>query len=454
MSLHVVVLAAGKGSRMKSNLPKVLHRVAGKSMLGHVYDTAEELNAENIHVVIGHGADQVKAHFAESDITWVEQTEQLGTGHAVAQALPNIPEDSQVLVLYGDVPLIDPDTLSQLISGLSDTSMALLTVELPDPTGYGRITRDQEGLVTAIVEHKDASPEQLAIKEVNTGILAANGADLHRWLPSLSSENAQGEYYLTDIIEMAVNEGKKVEVTQPKFVEEVQGVNNRIQLCELECFVQSQIAEQLMTEGVTLFDPHRIDVRGDLHIGSDIIIDVNCVFEGEVVLEDNVVIGPNCVIKDSIIREGTVIEAHSVVESTDIGANAKVGPFARLRPGTVLSDNTKVGNFVETKKTVVGKGSKINHLSYVGDAELGENVNVGAGTITCNYDGVNKFKTELADGVFVGSNSSLVAPVSVGKDSTIGAGSVVTSNVSDQQLAVARARQKNIDGWKRPEKKS
>ena len=454
MDLHVVILAAGKGTRMKSNLPKVLHPVAGKPMLQHVIDAAKTLNPSKVHVVIGHGAESVIDTISDSDISWVEQTEQLGTGHAVDQALPAIPENSNVLILYGDVPLIEAATLSCLLDKVNEQQLAILTVELGDPTGYGRIVRNIADEVVAIVEQKDASAEQLAITEINTGILAASAKHLKRWLPQLSSDNAQGEYYLTDVIEMAVSEEIDVEAVQPSFIEEVQGVNNRLQLCELECFVQSKQAEQLMLSGVTLFDPNRIDVRGDLNVGIDITIDVNCVFEGEVILADEVVIGPNCYLKDVKIGKGTVIQANSVLEGATIGSDASIGPFARIRPGTRLADKTKVGNFVETKKTEVGEGSKINHLSYVGDAMIGQDVNIGAGTITCNYDGVNKSKTILQDQVFVGSNTSLVAPVSVAKNATIGAGSVVTSDVQENQLAVARSRQKNIDGWNRPNKKS
>lgn len=454
MKLHVVVLAAGKGSRMKSKLPKVLHRVAGTPMLKHVTDTAQHLGAEAIHVVIGHGAEQVRVAMADEPVQFAEQLEQLGTGHAVDQAMPNIPEDANVLVLYGDVPLTSKDTLQQLIEAQDGDTLSLLTAFMEDPTGYGRIVRNVADEVVAIVEQKDASDEQLQINEINTGILAVPAAKLKQWLPKLSSDNAQGEYYLTDIIAMAVKDDMEVEACHPASLEEVQGVNNRLQLCELECYYQSVIAEQLMLNGATLFDPNRIDVRGELNTGNDVIIDVNCVFEGKVELGDDVEIGPNCYIKDAVIAAGTKINANTVIEDCSIGSNANIGPFARLRPGTKLGDDTKVGNFVETKKAIVDTGSKINHLSYVGDAELGKNVNVGAGTITCNYDGVNKSKTELGDDVFVGSNSSLVAPVKVGKAATIGAGSVVTADVKDEQLAVARGKQRNLDGWKRPVKKS
>ncbi|MFB2764751.1 bifunctional UDP-N-acetylglucosamine diphosphorylase/glucosamine-1-phosphate N-acetyltransferase GlmU [Marinobacter shengliensis] len=450
--LHVVILAAGQGSRMKSALPKVLHPVAGKAMLHHVIDTAKQLGAEKIHTVIGHGADQVRASLDEPSVNWVMQTEQLGTGHAVAQALPDLPDDARVLVLYGDVPLTSKDTLEAMVCDLDDGNLALLTVDMDNPHGYGRIVRNAEGQVQAIVEQKDATAEQQDIHEVNTGILAVSARHLKSWLPTLSNSNAQGEYYLTDIIAMAVTHGLSVTVSQPLNPFEVQGVNNRLQLAELERWYQRQQVERLMTEGATLADPARVDVRGELTIGNDLWIDVNAVFEGKVSLGSNVVIGPNCVIKDSTIADGAEIKANSVLEGAIVGANAQIGPFARLRPGTELAANTKVGNFVETKKAVVGEGSKINHLSYVGDASLGRNVNVGAGTITCNYDGVNKFKTEIGDGVFVGSNTSLVAPVTVAAEATIGAGSTITRNVAESELAVARGKQRNIAGWERPKK--
>lgn len=450
--LHVVILAAGQGSRMKSALPKVLHPVAGKPMLHHVVDTATRLGAEKIHTVIGHGADQVRASLNNESVNWVLQREQLGTGHAVAQALPDLPEDARVLVLYGDVPLTRAETLAGMVDHLGEDNLALLTVTMDDPKGYGRIVRGNDDRVQAIVEHKDASAEQLAIREVNTGILAVSARRLRSWLPALSNRNAQGEYYLTDIIAMAVEHGLSVDVAQPGNVFEVQGVNNRVQLAEMERWYQAQQAERLLTEGASLADPARIDVRGKLTIGTDLWIDVNVVFEGEVSLGSRVVIGPNCVIRNSRIGDGTEIKANSVIEDSVIGDQAEIGPFARLRPGTELANRTKVGNFVETKKAKVGEGSKINHLSYVGDATLGERVNVGAGTITCNYDGVNKHQTVIGNGVFVGSNTSLVAPVALAEGATIGAGSTITRDVGRQELAVARGKQRNIQGWERPEK--
>lgn len=452
MSLHIVILAAGQGSRMKSNLPKVLHKIAGKPMLQHVIDTVSQLDAEGIHVIVGHGSEKVK-QVISGDINWCYQTEQLGTGHAVAQALPNIPDNSKVLVLYGDVPLIEKGTLVSMLEGIDEQNIALLTVRLENPTGYGRIIRNFEGNIKAIVEEKDATDEIKDIDEINTGILALSSNNLHKFIPLLGNNNAQGEYYLTDLIELANKSGNKIRGYQPDFEQEVQGVNNRLQLCELECWFQSRIAENLMLNGVTLFDPHRIDVRGTLACGKDVEIDINCIFIGDVKIADGVSIGPNCIIENSSIGANSVVLANSIIESSMISEEVSVGPFARLRPGTELKDKSKIGNFVETKKTVVGEGSKINHLSYVGDSILGKKVNVGAGTITCNYDGINKFVTEIDDGVFVGSNTSLVAPIKIGKDSTIGAGSTITKEIADGQLAIARSKQKNIDGWKRPTKK-
>lgn len=450
--LHVVILAAGQGSRMKSALPKVLHPIAGRPMLHHVIATAKQLGAEKIHTVIGHGAEKVRETTDEASVNWVTQSEQLGTGHAVAQALPDLPDDARVLVLYGDVPLTRHETLDGLVGTLDDNTLGLLTVTMENPQGYGRIVRNADGKVQSIVEQKDASAEQQQIREVNTGILAVSAKHLKNWLPTLSNSNAQGEYYLTDIISMAVEQGLRVSVSQPENPFEVQGVNNRLQLAELERWFQRQQADRLMTEGVTLADPARLDVRGELSIGNDLWIDVNVVFEGKVNLGSNVSIGPGCVIKDTTIADGADIKANSVIEGAVIGAHAQIGPFARIRPGTELAANTKVGNFVETKKAIVGEGSKINHLSYVGDASLGRNVNVGAGTITCNYDGVNKYQTVLGDGVFVGSNTALVAPVTVAAEATIGAGSTITRDVADHELAVARGRQRNISGWEKPKK--
>lgn len=452
MSLHIVILAAGQGSRMKSDLPKVLHKIAGKPMLQHVVDTVSQLDAEGIHIIIGHGAEMVKDNIA-GDVNWCYQEEQLGTGHAVAQALPSIPADSQVLILYGDVPLISINTLSSLLNGSDADNIALLTVVLENPAGYGRIIRNFEGNIKAIIEEKDASEEVKDITEVNTGILALTSNQLHKYIPLLGNNNAQGEYYLTDLIALANEFGNKIKAHHPQFEQEVQGVNNRLQLCELECWYQSRMAEELMISGVTLYDPQRIDVRGSLNCGKDVEIDVNCIFIGEVELGSNVKIGANCIIENSRIGSNTTVFANTLIQDTEILESVSIGPFARLRPGTKLENNSKVGNFVETKKTILGEGSKINHLSYVGDALIGKKVNVGAGTITCNYDGVNKFKTEIADGVFVGSNTSLVAPVKIAENATIGAGSTINKEVEKEQLAIARAKQKNINGWQRPTKK-
>ncbi|MCV6606222.1 MAG: bifunctional UDP-N-acetylglucosamine diphosphorylase/glucosamine-1-phosphate N-acetyltransferase GlmU, partial [Porticoccaceae bacterium] len=441
--IDIVILAAGKGTRMKSALPKVLHQLAGRSLLQHVIDTSLHLADARITVVTGHGSEQVRQSVA-NPVNWAEQTQQLGTAHAVQQALPHLADDSVALVLYGDVPLLQQDTLQQMIDLVAEKTMALLTVELADPTGYGRIVRDADGHVNAIVEHKDATDAQREICEINTGVMALNSADLKRWLPQIGNDNAQGEYYLTDLIEIARNDGYQIEPLQPATEQEVQGINDRVQLAELERHYQKLQAETAMRSGATLADPGRFDVRGKLTLGNDIFIDVNCVFEGDVQLGSNVTIGPNCVLSNARIGDGTEIKANSVIEDTRIGSHAAIGPFARLRPGTVLADNTKVGNFVETKKATVGKGSKINHLSYVGDAVLGDDVNVGAGTITCNYDSANKSLTEIEDGAFIGSNTALVAPVKVGPGATVGAGSVITSEVPPEQLAVARGRQRNI----------
>lgn len=453
MDLHVVILAAGKGSRMKSSIPKVLHPLAGKPMLERVLDTATGLSPKALHVVIGHEADQIRTAFLDQSINWHEQLEQLGTGHAVAQAAPTIPDDATVLVLYGDVPLIRAESLKRLIALVDNETLGLLTVELDDPSGYGRIIRNAADEIVAIVEQKDANSDQLAVTEVNTGIMCVRGSNLNAWLPQLSNKNAQGEYYLTDLVELAVNQGNEVEAEQPDSIEEVQGVNDRLQLCELECWYQSQQAEQLLLAGVSLFDPNRIDIRGSLAAGIDVVIDLNCIFEGHVALGDGAKIGANCIIINSTIGPGTIVKPNSIIEDSIVGSGAVIGPFARLRPATILKDNTKIGNFVETKKCEIGRGSKVNHLSYIGDAIIGENSNIGAGTITCNYDGVNKFKTEIGDGVFIGSNSSLVAPVVIRDNATVGAGSVITKPVEPNQLAVARARQTNISGWTKPVKK-
>tara|TARA_B100001750_G_scaffold246506_1_gene269054 strand:+ start:3992 stop:5308 length:1317 start_codon:yes stop_codon:yes gene_type:complete len=437
---------------MRSKLPKVLHPVAGKPMLGHVIDCARSLSPTRIHVVIGHGAELVREQLAAEDIHWVLQTEQLGTGHAVAQALPGTEGADQVLVLYGDVPLLRAETLAQLSSQAGAQALGMLTVALADPTGYGRILRNEAGEVQAIVEQKDASAEQLRIREGNTGIMALPGKHAARWLGSLSNQNAQGEYYLTDVVAMAVAEQIPVEVAHAVDEYEVLGANNRVQLAVLEAEYRRRQAERLMTEGVSLADPARIDVRGDVRVGRDISIDINVVLEGRVVIEDDVIIESNCVLRDCHIGAGSHIKAFSHIDGAELATGCDVGPYARLRPGTRLQAGAKIGNFVETKKADIGAGAKVNHLSYIGDAVVGPDVNIGAGTITCNYDGVNKHQTTIEEGAFIGTNTALVAPVTIGARATTAAGSTITTNVPADTLAVSRARQRNIEGWKRPTK--
>ncbi|MCG7599656.1 bifunctional UDP-N-acetylglucosamine diphosphorylase/glucosamine-1-phosphate N-acetyltransferase GlmU [Halomonas sp. McH1-25] len=451
MTLDVVILAAGQGTRMRSATPKVLHHVAGKPMVRHVIDTATQLGADRLHVVIGHGGESVRERLAECPLRFVVQAEQKGTGHAVAQTVDGL-GDGKVLVLYGDVPLIRRDTLAALLDEVDERRMALLTVTLADPTGYGRIKRNARGEAVAIIEHKDASEAERAIGECNTGIMAMTADQLRRWLPRLSSDNAQGEYYLTDVIAMAAGEGTAIATAQPASATEVEGVNNRLQLARLERAYQLAEAERLMAEGVTLADPARLDVRGSLRCAQDVEIDVGCVFEGEVELAAGVRIGPYTIIRNSRVGPGCVIEAHSLLDGAVLDGDCRVGPFARLRPGTQLARQAKVGNFVETKNARVGEGSKINHLSYVGDARLGRDVNVGAGTITCNYDGTNKHHTEIGDGAFIGSNTALVAPVRVGDGATIGAGSTINRDVEAGALGVARTRQITKADWSRPRK--
>ncbi len=451
MSLDIVILAAGQGTRMRSALPKVLHPIAGQSMLGHVITTARQLSPNRIHVVIGHGADAVRQRLAADDLNFIIQAEQLGTGHAVAQALPALTAE-RVLILYGDVPLIETATLERLLHKVGAQQIALLTVNLADPTGYGRIVRDSQGAVQAIVEHKDATDEQKRITEGNTGILAVPGARLGDWLGRLSNSNAQGEYYLTDVIAMAVADGLVVATEQPLDAMEVQGANDRSQLAELERHYQLRAARRLMAQGVTLRDPTRFDLRGEVSVGRDVLIDINVILEGKVIIEDDVEIGPNCVIRNSTLRRGAVVKANSHLEGAELGEGADCGPFARLRPGAVLGAKAHVGNFVEVKNARLGEGAKAGHLAYLGDAEIGARSNIGAGTITCNYDGANKSRTVLGADVFVGSNSSLVAPVTLGDGSTTGAGSVITADVPAATLALGRARQALIPGWQRPKK--
>ncbi len=451
MNLEIVILAAGQGTRMKSDLPKVLHPVAGRPMLAHVIEAARELSPIAVHVVVGHGAEQVKERLGDSAINWAIQSEQLGTGHAVMQALPAVKQDSVVLVLYGDVPLIGVDTLRALAEQ-AQHGPALLTARLADPTGYGRILRNSADELQAVVEHKDASPEQLRVDEVNSGVLAAPAALLAQQLPRVKNDNSQGEYYLPDVLGLTVTEGGNVGTVIAETELEILGINDRLQLNQVEREYQRRQAEQLMREGVHLADAARLDIRGNLTCGRDVFIDVNVVVEGDVTLADGVTVGPNCLLRNVSIGAGTTIEAMSHLEESVLDANCIVGPFARLRPGSHLSDGAKVGNFVETKKATIGPGSKVNHLSYVGDCEMGAGVNVGAGTITCNYDGAYKHKTTLGDGVFIGSNSTLVAPLEIAPGGFVAAGSAVTKAVGEDELAVGRGRQKNISGWQRPVK--
>ena len=451
--VNFVILAAGKGTRMRSSLPKVLHKLSGRSMLGHVVAAVEGLGEAKKIIVTGNGAEQVEQQFKSPKTIFIQQKEQLGTGHAVHMAVPELCSDAVVIVLYGDVPLIRPATIQKILAVVTESTMGLLTINLDQPTGYGRIVRNTKGDITEIIEQKDASVEQLKITEVNTGVLALQSSQLSDWLPKIKNNNAQGEYYLTDLVAIAREAGVEIISVNPESATEVEGVNNRVQLSQLERAHQRQLAEVLMESGTSLADPARFDQRGELSAGTDNFIDINCVFNGSVTIGSNVSIGANCQISDSTIGDGVSILPNTIIESSVVGDRAVVGPFARLRPGTKMESDTKVGNFVETKKTLVGKGSKINHLSYVGDAQLGENVNIGAGTITCNYDGVSKHKTDLGDGVFVGSNSTLVAPIKVDKGGFIAAGSTVTTEVPSDSLAVGRAKQRNIKGWKRPTKK-
>jgi bifunctional UDP-N-acetylglucosamine pyrophosphorylase/glucosamine-1-phosphate N-acetyltransferase len=408
------------------------------------------LGARNIHLVFGHGREQLQNKLNHNDLSWCLQNEQLGTGHAVQQAAPHIQDNEDVLILVGDAPLIKEATLQKLIAVKKHADLALLTVQLEDPTGMGRIIRHGEQ-VTAIVEHKDASEQQRQIKETNTGMMIMGGRDLKRWLSALNNNNAQGEFYLTDVIEMAAKEGKSIHASQPSCAIEVEGINNRVQLASIERAYQAEQAEALMMKGVSLLDPSRFDLRGQLEVGQDITIDVNVIVEGKVKIGSNTSIGANCILINCEIAENAVIHANSIIEQATVGENCSVGPYARLRPGTVMKEQSRVGNFVEMKKTILGKGSKASHLTYLGDTEVGEGANIGAGTITCNYDGVNKFKTLIGDGAFIGSNSALVAPVSIGVNATVGAGSVVTKHVADNELAIARAKQKNLSTWNRPE---
>ena len=448
--MNVVILAAGQGKRMNSSLPKVLHKLAGKPLLGHVLNTARSLNPERLCVVYGHGGETVATSLAAPDIIWVRQEPQLGTGHALLQALPHLNPAKPTLVLYGDVPLIRADTLRGLVVN-ADNALIVLTLTLAEPHGYGRIIRER-GRVKRIVEQKDASVAEEKITEINTGILAAPTKALQRWLPRLGKRNAQGEYYLTDIVALAVEEKMRVDTLQTTQEWEVQGINSKLQLAELERVHQHRTAAWLLDLGVTIVDPFRIDVRGDLRCGRDVSIDINCIFEGRVVLEDNVSIGPQCVLRNVTVRRGAKIEAFSHLVDAVVGEQCVVGPYARLRPGAELGNDVHIGNFVEVKNSVIGDNSKASHLAYIGDADIGQRVNVGAGTITCNYDGANKHRTVIEDDAFIGSDTQLIAPVTVGRGATLGAGTTLTSNAPPDQLTVSRAKQMSIPGWKRPQK--
>ena len=454
MNLSIIILAAGQGTRMCSARPKVLHPLAGRPLLAHVIDTARDLQPTDIHVVIGHGAEQVQRDFPDTDIQWALQAEQLGTGHAVAQAMPAVPDGNTVLVMYGDVPLVSRATLAPLCSLAEQGMAALLTAELDDPGGYGRILHHADGSICGIVEEKDASAAERALNEINTGFVAAPAARLRGWVAALDNNNAQGEFYLTDVIARAVTEGTSVRGVMADHITEVLGINDRTQLAVQERCYQQRQATRCLLAGVTLADPARFDLRGTLTAGEDVLIDVNAVLEGNIVLGNRVSIGPNVVMRDATVGDDVTILANCVIEDAEIGSHSRIGPFARLRPETRLSSNTHIGNFVEIKKSDVGAGSKVNHLSYIGDTTVGTDVNIGAGTITCNYDGANKHRTVIGDRVFIGSDTQLVAPVEVKEGATIGAGSTITSDAEANALTLSRAPQKTHTGWKRPVKKT
>ena len=451
MSTTVIILAAGKGTRMRSSLPKVLQPLAGRPLLGHVIDTAKKLNAANIITIYGHCGARVQETFSHEKIEWVEQAEQLGTGHAVQMTLPVLPQEGSSLILSGDVPCISQNTLQKLLNATAETGIGLVTLTLADATGYGRIVREN-GQIQAIVEHKDATTEQHQIKEINTGIYCVSNAKLHEWLPKLSNNNAQGEYYLTDIVAMALADGMQVASVEPEQAFEVEGVNDRIQLAALERQFQTDQAKKLMQQGVHLIDPSRFDLRGHLTVGQDVRIDINVIIEGECEFGDHVEIGAGCIIKNTKIAAGTKVQPYSIFDNAMVGEDAQIGPFARLRPGAKLAAEVHIGNFVEVKNTSIGFGSKANHFTYLGDAEIGAGSNIGAGTITCNYDGANKFKTIIGDAAFIGSNSSLVAPVTIGNGATVGAGSTITRDVAENSLAVERSKQVEKENYQRPQK--
>lgn len=451
MSTSVIILAAGKGTRMRSNLPKVLQPLAGRPLLRHVIETAKKLNAANIITIYGHGGDKVKQAFEQENVQWVEQAEQLGTGHAVKVTLPVLPTDGVSLILSGDVPCITQETLEKLLAVSRETGIGLVTLTLNDAAGYGRIVRENNK-IQAIVEHKDANDTQRQIKEINTGIYCVSNAKLHQWLPKLSNENTQGEYYLTDIVAMAIVDGLEVASVEPERAFEVEGVNDRIQLAALEREFQSYQAKKLMQQGVHLIDPARFDLRGNLSVGRDVRIDINVIIEGDCEFGDDVEIGAGCVIKNTTIASGSKVQPYSIFDNAVVGSDAQIGPFARLRPGAKLANEVHIGNFVEVKNSSIGLGSKANHFTYLGDAEVGAGSNIGAGTITCNYDGANKYKTIIGDAAFIGSNSSLVAPVSIGNGATVGAGSVITRDVAENSLAFERSKQVAKENYQRPQK--
>jgi bifunctional UDP-N-acetylglucosamine pyrophosphorylase/glucosamine-1-phosphate N-acetyltransferase len=452
MKLTIVILAAGLGKRMSSDLPKVLHKLADKPLIRHVVDTALMLQPDSIHIIYGHKGEQVREALNDIDIDWVEQAQQLGTGHAVAQALPHIADDALVLVLCGDVPLINPKLLQKLCSSHEPHSLGIVTVKLDNPYGYGRIVRNELGQVERIVEEKEADVSIQAIKEVNAGIFLIPAAHLRRWLGSLNNDNAQGEYYLTDVVDLAVQENQPIYTATTDNVYEVMGINDRIQLAKLERYYQTQQVQNLMLAGVTVRDPARLDIRGTVQTGRDVIIDLNVILEGNIILGNRTKIGPNTVIRNAKIADDVEILSNCVIEDVVIGAGCKIGPYARLRPEARLAENVHIGNFVEIKKSTVAQGSKINHLSYIGDSEIGSKVNIGAGTITCNYDGANKHKTIIGDRAFIGSDTQLVAPVTVGEGATIGAGSTITQDTPPDTLTLSRVPQKTINGWQRPKK--
>lgn len=453
MGLKVMILAAGKGRRMISEIPKVLHPLGGIPLLTHVVKTAQLLSADSIHVVYGNGGSTVREVLDHLPVNWIDQHQQLGTGHAVLQAMPYCNDQDQVLVLYGDVPLIEVDTLRRLLKDTPPNGLGLVVAELDDPTGFGRIIRNDVANIIGIVEHKDANPQQRAIKEINTGIMTATAGQLKNWLPKLTNQNKQQEYYLTDIVALAVASGIPVGGVVVNRIEEIQGVNDRLQLASLERCYQRRLAKELMYAGVTIADPQRIDIRGEVKIGSDVVLDINVVLEGKIKIGKNCYIGPNVVIRNATLADHVTVEANSVIDGAIIQSHCQIGPFARIRPGTVIDKQVQIGNFVEVKKTSIGKGTKVCHLTYLGDATLGEQVNIGAGCITCNYDGVNKWQTIIEDHAFIGSNTAMVAPVTIGKGATVGAGSTITMQVPASHLTLSRSKQETIANWQRPQKR-